>query len=302
MSDFEKLSEIKSNQKIVVDKPKGELFKIISKLQNDHKIENVFGQVRCNFDPLAYRSEAIDFPRLIEDLKNKYGLAFETPKIIKMAMERDKGIDVKLFHDALESPEGLEFKHGLIQYEQEGDLNELILRRVNLHSQNITIALDGSTDEAEIILQKITADVLDNQGLNSAWSVFKRHIGGMNYLTTTNLDLGTDPLVMFSEQMKSYIHDKVEGQYGNHMANIPMHGVDNYQGDFIFKCSLDSIAFNISIFDKKSGSQDNFEFRLDSSDRRLRGTGYLTITSRLKYEDHMRAINDLIQSLECHNN
>lgn len=295
MNDFQELSNIKNSQKIQLEKPKGELRQILSTLERDHKLKHVFGQVKLNFDPLAFRSEAINYPELIKSLSDKYDLEFKTPAIIEMAMKQDKSVDMKLFHQAFGSREGLDFRHGLVSYEQEGDNQDRILRRVNVHSQNITVALDGTTDEAEFVAQKVIADILENQKLNSSWSNFKKKIGGMGYLSTSMLDLGFSPLMLFSDGMNEFISKDIENSLGFKMADKPLDGPSRNQEDFIYKCVLDELKFKISVFDKSSGSQDYFEFRFDTSDRRHRGSGFVAITSQLKFEDHIHALNSLMQ-------
>ncbi|WP_295882905.1 hypothetical protein [uncultured Thiohalocapsa sp.] len=295
MNDFEQLSNIKNSQKISVNKPKGELQHILSELESEHKLRHVFGQIQLNFDPLAFRSEAINFPGLIESLSEKYQLEFKAPAIIEMAKRQTGQVDKQLYHQAFESREGLDFRHGLVSYEQKGDNQQIVLRRVNVHGQNITVALDGTTDEAEVVAQKIAADMLENQGLHSSWSNFRKRIGGIGYLSTSMLDLGFNPMRLLSDEMNSFISEDIENDLGFKMADKPLDGPTRCQEDFIYKCVLDELKFKVSVFDKNSGSQDYFEFRFDTSDRRSRGSGVVAVTSQLKFEDHMHALHSLIR-------
>ena len=297
MNEFEELTKIKNNQHLSVAPPSEDLKKIASILKSEHNQKNVFGQVTFNFDPLLFRSEAIDFQKLIADLSEKYGLIFEVPDIIQLEMKQDGGIGPKTFHRVLRSREGLNFKHGLVSYEQSGDNTEVIIRQVNIHSQNITVALDGSTDQAEVIAQKIIMDLLENQGLNYSWSEFKSRIGGISYKSTTQLDLGFEPLELFSSEMKRFVSMDLQGDLGYKMADKPLDGPKTAVEDLVIKCAVDEVKFKISIFNKLTGDQDYFDFRLDVGDRRHRGTGYVVLTSQLNHEHHLQGTYNLIEKI-----
>lgn len=293
-SDYDRLSQIQAGQVIDVEKPRQETQNKIDYLEKNHSIKHLLGKVQYNFDPFIYRKEALNFASLIQVLNDKYDLIFDVPRIIQMSMEQRGGADNDLYLQAFKSPGGLEFKDGVVIHERDGDTKSIIIRLVNLHSQNISVTLDGTTAEAETVVQKVVYDILSGQKLDPAWSNFKKAIAGAQYTSTSVVDLKVSTNKLLSEKMNDFVEDIVIGRLAYAMADKVIDGPNQSQNEFQSTCFVDELKFRISTFNKETGSHDTYQLSLSNTDRRLVGTGVVAITSELKFDDHIDAIHSLV--------
>jgi hypothetical protein len=216
-------------------------------LRKNHRLEYGLAQVRYLFDPDFFRRDAIDFQKLVQSLSQKYELEFQMPEMVKIAVHqqaKDPGAATPTRNDrlkeALLSPEGLVFLDGLLKYQDKGDDIERAIRIVNVHSQNLTVTVDGATREAEFVGEKIACDLLESQQMKPQRDTFFRYVAGKQYSSTTTQRLGVPIDSIFSPAFRELIRKSIEDGVGWKAAVLPTPPKEKTREDFTVRCAFAS--------------------------------------------------------------
>ena len=186
---------------------------------------------------------------------------------------------------------------GLLKYQDKGEDIERIIRIVNVHSQNLTVTVDGTTRESEFVAEKIALHLLESQKMQPNRETFFRQVAGKQYTCTTTQRLGAPVEEIFAPAFRSLIKDSIEEGVGWKAAVLPTPPNEKKKDNFGVRCACQRVHFKLATFDKTSGDHDSNDFLLEISDKRWLGSDMVSITSTLSMDDHLFLVRELIKSL-----
>ncbi len=305
MSDFTKVTLARASVEKVLEPPT-ETKNVEERLIRNHRLRHRLGQVRYHFNPLLLRGAATDFQALANSICNKYGFQFQTPDIVKHAAIQSAHDPMaptpnERLRQVFDSRDGLSFLDGVLNYPDPGKSVHRAIRIANLHSQNLTVTVDGTTREAEYVALQIASDLLEFSGVESGPEAFLNSVAGLQYRTTTQQDLGALTEFLLAPPLRVFVAETVEAQLGWRMGVLPTapEEKEKQKEAFEVRCAFHNLSFSVSVFDRESGNaDDDIELDIRITDRRFHGSDVVTISSQLSYDNHLRLVSELIRAVE----
>lgn len=183
-------------------------------------------------------------------------------------------------------PAQVDFTRG--RYDRIGKPSASIIT-VRIHDDVVFVKVLAETSVAESILHRVAELMTETMGASSSWEELERVWIRREYATQTTGPSGYNLLDALDPGLRSFIREQM-----NSYAPLMLPEEQGHpRGRTITVVHPYEFRFRIRIFDELAGMERLFNFRLMHPEVTDFSKQQVTVTSELKYTDHLRLVEEL---------
>lgn len=279
-----------------------------STVKNELVQANNHGEVAFTISPSLLPYTVIDGNEFISQMAERFGVRFKLPQVnLPLGQDRAPGFSREQIADfpryVTSGDLRLEFEDGLVSLNvgREDFVPPTAVRAITFTRENITASVVGRSDIAEMIAKEcweLLWNLAKGQTPRTFDELAKAGLQIVSHGNSTTIDLGANPKELFKVEFISTI-ERLFGSKDSLSANLREYVYSDQAGLMPHDpvVNLDEIQFKVHV-SNASGSSDEAPIRLSVTRRADGGTNLISLVTQLPYDDHLLAVNAIVDSLK----
>ncbi|MCA1243821.1 hypothetical protein LC092_15335 [Stappia stellulata] len=272
-----------------------------------HLLSIEHSEVAYTIKPRSLPFSMIDLGELVARVEERYKCRFIDPTAkFRSGMQMDQldADDRKaLYRQTLSLLENgqiqmISFQGGLYRIKAG---TTVPIKIISFTREVIQVAVSGSSDIAESIIQDCAEYIWDATGEPRQWSAIEAEHQLTRYATSTEIELPFSFELLLNPSFYGFLQSANDEANDYCIGMLPIqHHRPEKKNDRkpAVSIALDKMYFQIRLFDVQTGITENAKLEIEVMTATGYGSGIVTITTLLPYQTHMDFVNAFIETIE----